>query len=172
MMVQSPTYHLLIQLMNDIKAEMGKSHITEFEGGTYKRTAEGNTVRIRQDIVITDMQLFDKCTSAMWHVIGHIMKDLKEYNVLWECPVNLKKNNNTTRKAIAALVEMKLLITTEVTNIYIVNPLYLRRGDFHGVLATTANMIREHGRLDNRLITNKRAVNEFKLIGAGIAPAP
>lgn len=136
----------------------------------YSTTINGNKIvrnklnektdRIQQELTITDISFLEKCTVMQHHVICIIQYQLKEYNALWECPAELKRSS-ASRQAIKGLIEMKVLIKTETTNIYIVNPLYIRRGDFHAVLMTTANMLSNISKVTPLQISNKKPVKEF-----------
>jgi hypothetical protein len=95
-----------------------------------------------------------------WHLVGRISSELKEYNALWYCDPKLKKNSST-RKAIQGLIDKGVLFTTETTNIYLVNPIFIRRGDVFSVLATTAELVSESSKVAVEHIVNKKPVKFF-----------
>ncbi len=63
---------------------------------------------------------------------------------------------------------MKVLIPTETLHIYIVNPFYIRRGDFFVVLNTTANLLQDVVKVGKEHIREKQAVKQFDTTMAGI----
>lgn len=128
-----------IVLQNKAKAEPTYKVSASREG--YSRDPTGDvSKRIRQPIVITENTLYDMCTSAEWHVVGRIIRDLKECNALWHLPQEDKDRSGTLRRALKGLIQKEILLDTGSTGFYLVNPLYIRRGDLLTVVAT---MIKE-----------------------------
>jgi hypothetical protein len=115
---------------------------TQMNGTKYSRHRTGETShRLRQPIVVTHTDLAAQCTRSEWYLVGLIMLDLYENNALWKADVTRKRNSTEYRTAIKGLIDKSILIPTETTHIYIVNPVHLRRGGAVEVTATTANML-------------------------------
>lgn len=159
----SHTYAMILDLLFKTDSIRGNNYSTTFENGSFKRTRQPDTTqRITQEIVIADATLFSRCTPAQWWIVGNICSELKAYNALWQCSSTIKRSGNSM-KAIKALIQMQVLIKTETPHIYLVNPLYIRRGDFHSVLLTTANMLSNVPKVLPEHITNKKALREYQV---------
>lgn len=162
---QSETYFAIVDLFFRL-GQMSKAYdqfATQWDGMKYTRDPSGKTThRVDQDIYISDTALWHHCTSAEWHLVGRITAELKEYNGLWHCTPELK-NSSTIKKAIKGLIIKQILIKTETTNIYLVNPFHIRRGDIFGVLATTAKMLMDSSKVGLEHIKNKKPVPELNM---------
>lgn len=160
----SPTYAAILDLLFRTKSIDGAMYSNEFDSSNgFSRTKLNSaTKRVPQEITITTQDLFNMCTPAQWYLVGLICSQLKQYNALWECPQEVKKSG-TNRAAIKGLIEMKVLIKTETPHIYLVNPLYIRRGGFYEVLVTTAETLANSVKVLPEHITNKKPVNRFKV---------
>lgn len=167
MIRQSETFLNLITTLHKLRKQaiVSPAYTNSFNSNGFERV-NTNTLshRVPQPIVISDANLYEKCTSGEWHLIGRISIELKEYNCLWQCDAQAKLKNTNYRKSIAGLVEKDILIKTETTNIYVVNPLYIRKGDLFAVLATTANMLEDQPRVTTDHIKNKRSVKTYEII--------
>ena len=160
---KSQTYYDLIELMLQLskQAIVNPIYANQLGNNVFTRTStNANSSRVPQPLVMADAGLFAKCTSSEWYLIGYISAELKEYNALWQCQPEIKKSS-TQRQAINGLIAKQVLIKTETTNIFIVNPLYLRRGDLFTVISTTANTLCESVKVLPEHITNKRPVKSF-----------
>lgn len=163
MRTYSPTYIQLIDIIFRTKLISTTNSHSSFNGHAWRVSAgDGTNVRPAQDITISDTELYSKCTSAEWHLCGRILSELKMNNALWACPDEIK-HNGTIRKAIAGLIVKDVLIKTETTNIYVVNPLHMRRGDFMPVISTTASLLYNASKVTTDHIVNKRAVKAFDI---------
>lgn len=139
------------------------------DNGVFERLkTQHTTKRLAQAIVITDTELYKKCTPAGWHLVGLICSQLKEYNALWVCDKEIKKNS-THRRAIKELITNKILIKTETTDIYLVNPLHIRRGEFYTVLSTTARLLEKTLRVLPEHFVNKKPVDKLDYSNIGNA---
>lgn len=157
----SPTYVRLLDIL--FKTETAKTDVyqVKMDGTVFERSKTGfKSDHLKQDFYISTSDLWAICTPHEWYLVGRISAELKEYNALWHCPVDLK-NNSSNRKAISGLLEKRVLIKTETTDIYVVNPFFVRRGDFKTVLATTASMLMDTKKVEIRHIQDKRAVSTF-----------
>lgn len=166
----SPTYYRIIDMLFQTKTINVPAYVTTIKGTSINRVNSHNITTINpvnQDgIIITDAQLYNKCTSAEWHLIGKISMELKQNNVLWKCDEKTKANG-TSKKAIKGLLDKELLIKTETTDIYVVNPLFIRRGNFHNVMTTTADLLSNSSKVNDEHLVNKRAVKSFILPNSG-----
>jgi hypothetical protein len=167
---RSPTYNELVFSIHKLREQAIDNNIysNTITSSGYERIKTGNvTSRIPQPIVISVHDLHRQSTLYEWDLIGIISDELKEYNCLWYCSPDLKKKN-TYRNAIAGLIKRNILTKTETTNIYLVNPLYIRRGDIFGVLSTTANMLEDEVKVGVEHITNKRPIKSYSTIQSPI----
>lgn len=135
---------------------------TEINGDNYKQNKlSTETYRYHQDITIADTKLFNKCTSAEWHLIGRVTKDLKMNNLLWYCDPKLKKSSSFNI-ALKGLITKGILIKTDTTNFYLINPIELRRGDPVMCVRCTTQAIHNNKGIDQSIITNKMPIRQFQ----------
>lgn len=163
---KSPTYHNLTDLYFKLSqmAQESTVYSSTVDNNGYRRTkTEHSSSRIRQPLVMADTSFLMDCSAQEWLLIRIIMNELKEYNCLWECSKDIKKNSKN-RIAINSLIDKNILQKTETTNIYVVNPFYIRRGDLMGVIATTAKLLDNCSKIDATYITNKKPVDDYKPI--------
>lgn len=159
----SPTYVNLLDLLFKIETNSTNMHQIRFENGRFSRTDTGvKSQHLSQDFYMAASELWAACTPHEWYLAGRIASELKSYNALWECTDNLK-NNSSNRKAIKGLINKNVLIKTETTDIYLVNPFYIRRGDFTSVITTTANALSDHDKVRPEDVTDHRAIRDFKV---------
>ena len=135
------TLMALFQRMNATKREYDMK-TTDIQGDMYSRTGIGHrSVRLQEPIIIANTHLLDLCTRAEWYMIGTIMQEMHEYNALWLCDKDKKRDSREYRRTLAGLLRKEILFSTETKHMYLVNPVHLRRGDPFAVVATTANML-------------------------------
>jgi hypothetical protein len=158
----SPTYVSILDLLyktSTIKLPVSKS---SFNNGNYSRESTGHeSVTLSQDFYVAAAELWSMCNSSEWHLVGRISSELKSYNSLWKCPSELKKSNGTAKAAISSLIQKNILIKTETTDIYLVNPIYIRRGDFLAVLNTTASLLMNEAKVAEEHIKNCKPIKEL-----------
>lgn len=158
----SATFTKAIILLQTEKTYQSPATGSYYENGVYKRVESDLIVtKTSSEIVISDIGLFSILSPAAWRLVGIITSELKQYNALWECSADLKKANGTTRKAINELLHLEIIFKTETTNIYLVNPKFIRRGNYHAVLATTANMLKDVSKVNSSHVVNKKPVREI-----------
>jgi hypothetical protein len=163
-MRRSDTYLKLIDLLFELgrSSNNGTSYAHTFANGKYERLSTSTTsTKFYQPLLLSDLELCDICTDAEWRFIRYIIKDLKEYNALWYCDPELK-NNSTNKNAIKGLVDKSIMFKTETTNIYLINPRYMRRGDLWAVIVTTADTLRHTPRVGIEHIANRKPVKLFQ----------
>jgi|SRR5688572_6541759 len=163
---------MLIEIANILKSQMkaiALSQTTINNNSISDNKVELETYINVQDIVISDQELFTKCTSSEWHLIGRITKDLRLNNAIWKCPIELK-SNGTIQKAIKGLRIKNILTSTNTTHFYIVNPLVLRRGRDWKVAITTAQAIHDNNGIDDSLIRDLRPIDKFDFVNNNNPP--
>lgn len=134
---------------------------SQMNGNTFERSKTAHsTEHLVQEFYIAAKELWQMCTPHEWHLIGRIGTELKEYNTLWYCDPSLK-TSSSTKMAIKSLIKKDVLFKTETTNIYWVNPLYIRRGEFKTVLATTAHMLMDVSKVTTDHIRDNKPVTKF-----------
>lgn len=149
---------------NMISVQMSRTTVTDH--GISDETLDQEQYISRQDIIIADQELYAKCTSAEWHVIGRITYDLKMSNALWKCPDDLKKSSSA-RKAIKGLLDKNIIAKTKATQIYVVNPTAIRRGKDWKVALSTAQAIYDNNGVDESLIKNLKPITAFNFLRSG-----
>lgn len=80
---------------------------------------------------------------ALSFAIGTVMMELKKYNMLWYCDAA----DGNTREILSELKEKKVLSSTEVSGLYLVNPVMMWRGDIHSVIEATKKALRANGKV-------------------------
>jgi hypothetical protein len=121
------------------------------------------TSNIPQDFVITYHKLFGMCTLPEWGLVGRIANELHQYNAIWFIGKDEKRKSSSLRSAIKGLIKLGVIIKTENPEFYIVNPVYIRRGNPFKVLATTAEEIHREKGLDQSVRGNKRPINKYNV---------
>lgn len=163
---KSQTYINLIDLYFKFSQLIRDNPIysNRIDNNGYRRDkVQGTSHRIMQPIVMADTAFIEQLTNQEKLIVMRIMCELKEYNCLWLCTDDIKKNSSN-RTAINGLINKNVLQKTETTNIYVVNPFYIRRGDLMGVVTTTAKHLENASKVDASYITNKKPINEFQPI--------
>lgn len=158
----SPSYVALIDLLHRTKATI-KSDNTQViqQGGTFAMVETGvKSDRLNQDFYMAASELWSMCKPHEWHLVGRIAAELKPNNVLWYCDPVLK-TNSSLKRSLRTLIKMKVLIPTETLHIYIVNPFYIRRGDFFVVLNTTACLLQDVTKVEREHIREKKAIKSY-----------
>ena len=100
------------------------------------------------------------CTAHEWYLVGRISSELKRYNCLWLCSPDVKKSSSNW-KAINGLLKHGVLMRTETANIYMVNPIYIRRGEILGVINTTADLLSGVSRVTADHVRNCKPVSLY-----------
>lgn len=158
---------MLIEVAQIMKSQMIPKSISkttiEANGITENKIEEHESYFNPQEVVIADQELWSKCTSAEWHLIGRISTQLYLNNALWKCAPEMK-NNSSVKKAIKGLLLKNILAKTSVTNFYIVNPAIMRRGTDWKVALTTAQRIHDNNGIDDTLLRKFTGVDKFEFI--------
>jgi hypothetical protein len=158
---KSPTYVNIIDLLFKTQTMKMPLHQVSMQGGTFNRRITGvESEMLIQDFYVAASELFSACTPHEWHLIGRISSELKSYNALWVATAGMKRNSSV-RKSIKGLIAKEILILTETTDIYLVNPKYVRRGDFKTVLVTTAVHLAASSKVTTDHVVNRRPINDF-----------
>ena len=159
----SPTYIVIIDLLRRIRSEKVFNYKIEQNGTIFNRLqTEHQSDRLQQDFYVAAKELYTMCTRAEWYMVGRIASELKSCNALWECSADIKKSS-TNWKAIRGLIKSKVLFATETTDIYFVNPIYIRRGDPFVVLNTTADLLMDVSKVTTDHVINKAPVKSLDL---------
>lgn len=163
------TYSIALDALFKLKTVKSKNIQQVIGANQVSFTPVGESDRVQQEFVVTYKDLPNLLTSAEWYMVGRIAQELKYGNFLWYCLPEYKKSSHD-RTLLAGLkkpvekdgkvIRDAILIPTETTDIYIVNPKYLRRGDFIYVLAATAELI-----MDSPRVTKDHIKNIYKVKG-------
>jgi hypothetical protein len=158
----SPTYLNILDLLFKTKLVSRKQYATVISNNSIQRVDTGHeTTQATEDFFMNASALWSQCTPHEWHLVGRIGVELKRNCALWECDASIKKNSST-KAAIRKLIERKVLFKTETTDIYLVNPIFIRRGDVATVLYTTAAILQDVKKVNGEVIKGYKAVDEYK----------
>lgn len=156
----SPTYVNLLVLLRTTPLRKSNTYQTLQNGGKFTQIdVNKKSDRLVQDFFMSPQELFTLCTPHEWYLVGRIATELKRYNALWYCDPRLK-NNSQIKKSIRGLIAKKVLVETETTHIYLVNPFYMRRGDFSVVLNSTIDSLAGVKKVTQDYIVDLKPVRE------------
>jgi len=157
----SPTYVALLDILFKTNAISHKMKRTFMEGMTFRtESTEVEKLITTEDFYMNASELWAQCTPHEWYMIGRIGSELKYQCALWSC-TDIVKTNSANRRAIRSLIEKNVLIKTETTNVYLVNPKYIRRGDTISVIYSTAKMLQDVKKVLPGHITSYKTVKEY-----------
>lgn len=158
----SPTYVNLLDLLFRMKPSKGKLSAVNQEGAQYSRIrSEVESIYLSQDFFMNASDLFAMCTPHEWYLCGMISSQLKQNNAFWLCPETVKRSSSS-KKAIKTLIRLNVLVKTETTDIYLVNPVYIRRGNPFTVLNTTASLIQDARKVTaDHIVGTKTGIEEY-----------
>lgn len=139
-------------------------HSTNLIGNEFRREkSDLSTLVTPNDFYMNASELWSKCTAHEWHLIGRIGAELNYLCALWHCDPKIK-NNSSNLKAIKSLISKGIIFKTETTDIYLVNPNYIRRGDVATVLYTTAATLQDVKKVQPNHIKTYKAIDSYKPI--------
>lgn len=122
-------FHLKIADLTMKLMAMGTNRIgtaERIEGhGTIVQIESIEQFQVPGEIFISSADIYDDLPISAIKLILRIQKELMYNNPLWECP---DKSDSNVRAAIAKLRRRDILIPIEKTDLYIVNPLFIRKG--------------------------------------------
>lgn len=131
------------------------------EGSTFRsESIDVDTLTTTEDFYMNASILWSKCSPHEWHLVGRIGAELKYQCALWCCDSTIKKSS-ANRRAIKGLLAKNILIKTETTDIYFVNPNYVRRGDTISVLYATARMLQDVPKVLPQHVKEYKTVKEY-----------
>lgn len=115
---------------------------------SYARIEGKDTFKIFQDITIVEKGFMRTLSTSAAKLAIQIMDELKMNNALWHHKVANKKQY----EHINALIQAGLLRKTEDPYIFLVSPMFMRRGTVHAVLAHTASVLRDTPKVNKDMI--------------------
>ena len=143
---------LLQQSKRDKKSKLEKlTSLNLTERGFSKQKTEIESYKFTVDSRVINTQLFQELNLTEWKIVIDICNKLKYCNALWKNEV-ASVNNNSQRLALNKLISMKVLIKTEIRHIYIVNPYFIRYGEYYSVLYSTLSIIKTNFNENSHLI--------------------
>lgn len=127
-MPKKPTlYHQLLDLAYSLSAavEKGKVYTDTTNGTLYSH--EATTTEdffLKQAVAIIDLEVFTPLSAHASKLLLNIIREMKMNNIFYiSGPVD-----SNMRRSIAELKRQEILLVTERTELYIVNPFKIRRG--------------------------------------------
>lgn len=161
-MKQRTTYAKLLEFVQAAKQVDSNMYSVNTDGKKFSRTLTNNkTKRLLQEVIISDINITKDMNLVECRLFLTIQRDMKMYNALWYCDKSMR-NNSKNREAITKFIQLKILLETETKNIYLINPYYIRRGEFNTVIFTTAHMIRQYDDIRVDMITDKKPIKDFE----------
>lgn len=161
-MKQRTTYAKLLEFVQTAEQVDSNMYSVDTDGKKFSRILTNNrTKRLPQEVIISDINITENMTATECRLFCLIQRELKMYNSLWYANEEVR-NNSKNRDAIKKFIELNILVKTETRNIYIVNPYYIRRGEFFTVVFTTAHMIRQYDDIRVDMITDKKPIKDFE----------
>ncbi len=141
-------YNLLLEIGDQLRNSSYERKIVEEKfvlNSLQRNSTDKSTVAVR-DLVWTNLSE-DWSVGLPWPTQKFAMMNLipavRYANMLWHWPTSTKRNE---RVAIKHLVDNKVLFRTEVTGIYLVNPLKLWKGNPIICVEATKDLIRSQGK--------------------------
>lgn len=129
---------------------------------------EQDKLVVQQDFVVVKDTLYSMCSSNEWNLVGKITISLKKGNCLFYLSDTYKKSSSSIQRAIASLKTKKIIYKTEITNIYLANPIWIRRGTILGTLLTTIKVLENEGVCKEAIVDRKQVKiekREMKIAG-------
>lgn len=110
----------------------------------FKTNTDVQTKAIIQSTITISKSLLkdDYLTNAEKLLILDISNDVKYCNNLWLCKSTVY-NNRTSANALKELIKKNIIYSTETKHIYIINPYYIRYGEFYEVLFSTMELCKD-----------------------------
>lgn len=110
----------------------------------YKTNTSLNTKSLIQSTVTISREILKEgfLNNAEKVLALSIGYEIKYCNNLWAVPPDLY-DNKTSYTALRSLVQKHILYATETRRIFIVNPYYIRYGEFYEVLFSTMELCKE-----------------------------
>lgn len=104
-------------------------------------------------------------TNLMFVIVADIMRKLKMYNALWECP---SPRTSQLRETLAKLVELKIIIRIKGSSFFLVNPDKIWRGN--QLLVYTSFLTHLNGRklsqITSKDICDLQAVATYEVVNS------
>ena len=144
MEIKNLSYLLLSGLRNHAltdTAARNMSKLTVNSKEYYKENISETTQRLLQSTRTISTELLDnkKVTNLEFLLIRQIANDLVYCNNLWRCKLDFNSKGN--RASLTGLLEKKIIFKTDCKNLFVVNPYYIRFGEFYEVLYSTMNIV-------------------------------
>lgn len=112
------------------------------------------------DFVMVEPNLMLSLSKRARDIVCKIMSDLKLGNVLWYFD---RTKNTRDSTALKELRDKKIIYPTENRSIHIVNPFYIRRGNFQDVLVNSTNLLFKSSCVSQELIKNLKTGQDVDL---------
>ena len=113
-----------------------------------KRSSLEKKSHIESNFVMVEPNLFPSLDPREQKIVIKLMSELKERNALWYFDYREKGRDE---RAILTLRKKEILFKTDVNEIHIVNPWFIRRGTIEVVIVATNKVISE-GKLSKKMI--------------------
>ena len=130
-------------------------------------TSETNeqTYALNEEILICSNDLLDMTTNSEWILVRKIMKELHMNNCIWYCSPEYKNSSSTIKAALRGLLNKSVLWNTDKKHYYIINPVYLRKGNLVFGLITTAQAIYNNKGIDDSVLRPLKRIQQFRFSG-------
>lgn len=165
--VYTTTLEMLCYLLTHGSKQSSYKESLDAKG--YSREETGDTFKLFQDSVMMIQGLKNGLSAAASKMIDRIGDELHMNNALWYH----KPENNKEYTVLKELIDKCILVRSEDSNIYLVNPFYIRRGSPQSVLSLTMNILRGTTKPTTDHIrelrySNKVEINPIEVLSAGL----
>ena len=124
-----PIRQMLLELAVDVSMNVVKRDVTVdtiHPGGLYEHSTVAEDYSLQQAIVIVAPDLLLTLSTRACRLLIRIMNEMKMNNIFWL--VKPGESTSHLRGAIAELKRKDVLVETDQSGLYIINPYKLRRG--------------------------------------------
>lgn len=158
---QSPTYSylLLLYIASMKKGKVQTSFQESADLYAYERAEGKDTFKFFQDITVFEQNILNSIENVgALKLVGRIAAELRMNNALWY----YKPKDRRNYESIKALINIAILKRTEDPYIFLVNPMLIRRGTIHAVLAHTITIMYNTPKVNKDMIHDIRYNDRIK----------
>jgi len=140
-----------------------KGSQNKFDERTFESKGTGDIVPyVPSDFVLLHPGLLSKLKKREREVVIAIISNLKTKNCLW----HFDGDEERDKRAISKLIKTGLLLKTQVSNIFIVNPWLIRRGTIEITIVATFSLLEKvDGKITPEIITDLKKPSNTVISG-------
>jgi hypothetical protein len=139
-----PLYHQLLDIAYRLSNDLQEVtiHVDKTDGMTYMHDAtEVVDQQLQQSIAILETDLLNGLSARAFKLLARVISEMKMNNIFWLSG----PTSSADRKAIFELKQKDILIKTDRTGVYLINPFKLRRGKpLATIMASIAELAKDN----------------------------